>query len=135
MDKHIKVTGKTATCYTLSTIGEKLVIAQIKNATWTFNYEGCSNRRLAEDCVGNGWAVKAQSLFRAAILKTRTEDYEGPTIAEIKEDFLVKEFDVVNDFTQKAMADPYGAALKKMDALSDEERARLFEHYNDPANQ
>jgi len=109
----------TATCKS----GDE-IIAQVV-CTWRFNFTGCTEAKLVNDAAGNGWVVKAQSMFRAAIKATRNEDYSGPTIEAIKEDWKNKEFNILEDFTERKASDPVAAAMARVDKLSPEQREAL----------
>ena len=121
MVKILELPNTTITCKS----GED-IIAQV-NATLRFNFEGCSEAKLAKDASGNGWVVKAQSMFRSAIMATRKEDYDGPTIEAIKEDWAVKEFNILEDFKERGKVDKVARATKDFEARSPDQRAAFLE--------
>jgi len=106
---------------------DKTIIAQIKHCKWTFDFEGCNEGRLVMDAAGNGWVVKAQSLYRAAIMATRVEDYAGPSIEAINNDWTVKTFNVLNDFKLRTAKDPVPKLESDMLKQNDDVKQRLIE--------
>jgi hypothetical protein len=120
MSKIYELHNITATCKS----GDKIV-AELKGCKWRFDFEGCTEARLAKDAAGNGWVVKAQSMFRAAIMATRKEDYAGDTIEQLKADWQEREFVILEDFKERQASDPVAAMSAKIEKLSSEQRKAL----------
>lgn len=124
-------TNDTLECkVTIRAIENKVVLATV-DATLRFTgMDRLQRGQLYLLALDNGLKVKAQSKFRAAVLATRKEGYEGPTIKQIVNAWKVRTLDVTDLLSKPRLSEAEKAkrdADKSIDKMSDDEAIALLE--------